>query len=142
MHREKDASTREYNLGGREKLSNRCLHEMPNRSINTYHANPLTKRRRKRVQHVDRWAKPPLHSLIAVMRSPELVDLVLEYSHESSGRVACFQLCGERMSCKILFCLFCICFEGFIKNGIEVGRGCRSHRGLEHRARSGRLTHA
>jgi hypothetical protein len=93
-HQEKDASARKYNLGGRENLSNICLREIADGSINIYHANPLTKSRRKRIQYVDRWVKPLLESLVAALRLPELIDLALDYSHNSRGRVACFQLGG------------------------------------------------
>ena len=53
----------------------------------------------------------------------ELVDLVLKYGQNVRGRVACLKLAGERMSGEILFGLCFICFEGFFKNDIEMGRG-------------------
>ena len=139
---EKDTGTSKNNMGRRKNLWNRYLHEIPDRSIDIYQANPLAKCRGKRIQYVDRWVKPFLQLLIAALRFPELVDLVLEYSYNGCGRVAFLQLGGERMSDKILFGLFCIFLEGFFENGVEIGRGFCRCRGLRYRARSGRLIHA
>ena len=91
------------------------------RSINIYQANSLTKRLRKRIQNVDRWAEPLLQSLVAPLRLPELTDLVLKDRHDSLRRVAFLQLGGERIGGKILFGLFRIGLESFLKNGIEIG---------------------
>jgi hypothetical protein len=140
-HREEDASASKNNLGRRENLSNIYLHEIPDRLINIYYADPLAQRRRKRIQNVDRWVKPFLQSLVAALRLPELIDLVLKYSYDSCRRVAFLQLGGERMSGEILFGLFCIDLKGFLKNGFEIGGGCHRHGGPWQRARSGRLIH-
>ena len=131
---EKDADTSKNNLGRRENLSNRYLDEIPDRSNNIYQADPLAKCRRKCIQHVDRWIKPFLESLIAALRSPEVVDLCLEYSHNGRGRVAFLQLGGERMSGKILFGLFGICLEGSFKYNFEIERGSRCYGSVGYRA--------
>ena len=93
------------------------------------------------MQNVDRWLKPLLQSFIAAPRLSELIYLVLKYGHDSHRRVAFLQLGGKRMSGKILFGLSLICLEGFFKNGLEIGRGCRRYGGLGHRAGSRTLTH-
>jgi hypothetical protein len=86
-----------------------------------YHANPLAQRRRKRIQNVDRWVKPFLQSLVAALRLPELIDLVLKYIYDSRRGIAFLQLGSERVSSEILFGLFCVCLEGFFKNDFEIG---------------------
>ena len=79
-----------------------------------YQTNLFSKCRRKRIEYVDCWVKPPSQSLVTAPRLFELVDLVLNYSHNVRRRVACLKLARERMSEKILLGLLFICFEGIV----------------------------
>ncbi len=106
-----------------------------------YQANPFAKCRRKCIEYVDRWVEPSPQSLVSAARLLELVDLDLKYGQDGTGRVACLELAGERMSDNILLGLSVICLEGFFKNDFEIGRGCCRCGIHRHRARSGKLTH-
>lgn len=102
------------------------------------HADPLSERRRKCIEYVDCWVKPSSQSLVTASRLFEMVDLVLKYSQNVRGRVACLEPGNERMCDNILLCLYFVGLEGFLKSDIETGRGCRC---VRLRAGSKRLTH-
>ena len=133
IYQEENTGTSENGLGRRENLPNRYQCDIPNISAITCHANPQANCLRKCIQHIDRRVKPSPQSLISDPRLLELVDLVLKYGQNVRGGVACSELAGERMGDEIFFGFFFICVEGFVKNGIEIGRGyCRCGIRLTH----------
>ena len=77
------------------------------------HADPLSERRRKCIEYVDCWVKPSSQSLVTASRLFEMVDLVLKYSQNVHGRVACLEPGNERMGDNILLCLYFVGLEGF-----------------------------
>jgi hypothetical protein len=110
-------------------------------STDTYQANPLAKRLRKRIEYVDRWVKPSPQFLITAPLFLELVNLVLKYGQNVCGRVACLELGDERVRDKILLGLFFVGLECLFKNHIEIRRACSRCGILRHRARGVRLAH-
>jgi hypothetical protein len=126
-------------LCGRENLWNLYQYDIPNKSIDTYYANPYSKCLCKRIEYIDRWAKPSPQSLVTATRFLEMADLVLKDCQNGRGRVTKVELFGERMSRKILLGLYFVGLEGFVEDDIEIGRGCRCCGSLG--ARSGRQAH-
>jgi hypothetical protein len=110
-----------------------------NESIDTYYANPYSKCLCERIEYIDRWAKPSPQSLVTVLRFFEMADLVLKDGQNGRGGVTKVELFGERVSGEILLGLYFVGLEGFLKNDIEIGRGCRRCGSLG--ARSGRQAH-
>ena len=118
---EEDARTNEYHFGRRKCLPDRDQNEIDDRSTDIHQANPFAKCLRKRLQDVDRRAKPSVQSLVAAPGLAELFDLFLKYDQDCCGRVALSEFGCERVSGEILFSLFLIQLFGLFEDDLEIG---------------------
>ena len=89
----------------------------------TDRAKASTKGSRERVEDIHGWRKPLGESLIAALRSIEIVGFPLKYGEDSFRRIASSYLLRERVGNKVFFRLLLVLFQSFIEDRLKVWIG-------------------
>ena len=71
------------------------------------------------------WFKTIDQLSISIAIILELLCSVLKEVEDGIGRIAVLERLGGRMCCEVYFCLLGIVGQCGIKNGLEIGGGCR-----------------
>jgi hypothetical protein len=98
----------------------------------TYQANTFSEGFRKRIEDIDGRVQPFGQPFIVILRSIELLNLLLKHNENATGRVAGLELGGEWVGKKVLLCATLICSQGIIEYLLEVGGRCGSRVGVKH----------
>ena len=87
----------------------------------TYQTDAFSEGFRERIEHINGRVQPFCQPSIAILRSIELLDLLLKHNENTAGRVAGLELGGEWVGKKVLLGASLICFQGIIEYWLEVG---------------------
>ena len=98
----------------------------------TYQTDAFSEGFRERIEHINGRVQPFCQPSIAILRSIELLGLLLKHNENTAGRVAGLELGGEWVGKKVLLCVILICSQGLIEYLLKVGGRCGSRVGVRH----------